>query len=121
MPLRFTTCGPLFSGTEIGASGLIVGSPLIGAGEIVIVNDCGPLVSAPPPESWATIVIVAVPDTFAAGVNVSVPAGEIDGGTAKSEPFRMFVTLKLTVWLASFAGPAEIAVAQLPIACAGAL
>lgn len=40
-----------------------------------------------------------------------MPSSATAGATAKSEPLSV-VTLKLTVWPASFAGPGEMSVAQ---------
>ena len=42
------------------------------------------------------------------------------GATENSVGLVLPVTLKATVWPASFAGPAEIAVAQFATDCAGA-
>ena len=55
--------------------------------------------------------MVAEPFALAAGVNVSVPAGETAGGVENSDGFVLFVTLNVTVWNDSF-GPGEIPVAH---------
>src|SRR5205809_46277 len=87
---------------------------------ILITKDCTADVSAPPlavpPLSWSATLTVAVPLALAAGVNESVPLAAIVGCTLKM-PLLLFVTLKLSVWLASLAGPALSAVAQLAMDC----
>jgi hypothetical protein len=80
-------------------------------------------VSAPPlavrPVSWAVTVTVAVPLAFVAVVKVSVPAAPIAGWALKRE-LLLFVTVKLTVWADSSAGPAEMLVAKPLWLCAPA-
>ncbi len=82
----------------------------------VIVNVWPADVSAPPlavpPSSCAATVIVAAPEALAAGVKVSVPLAATAGPAAKSPAFVLPVIVNDTVWPASSAGPAEIAVAQ---------
>ena len=81
-----------------------------------ITNLCGALVSAPPALSWSCTVTVALPLALAAGVNVSVPFGAIDG-CAENNALLLFETMKFSVWPASPGGPALIAVAQPGTVC----
>src|SRR5437773_1644764 len=92
-----------------------------------MVNVCGGLVSDPPlsvpPSSCNRTVTVATPFALAAGVYVSVPFGAI-AGCVENKALLVFEThvgqVKSTTCAASFAGPALIAVAQLPPFCAPA-
>ena len=85
---------------------------------IVMVKVLGALVFEPPfavpPSSTAVTVTVATPCASAAEVNVSFPLGSIAGWTANSAGVSA-MTVKVTVWAASLAGPGEIAVTQLLI------
>jgi hypothetical protein len=73
---------------------------------------------AVPPLSSSRSVIVAVPKRFAAGVNVRSPVtGSIAGATEKSDALVLPVTVNVSVWLLSSAGPALIAVAQPGVVC----
>ena len=87
----------------------------------VIVNVATALASMPPfavpPLSCSCTLTTAEPNVPGAGVNVSVPAGDTAGATAKSVGFVLLV-VKVSVWPASFAGPALIAVAQPPTVAA---
>ena len=56
--------------------------------------------------------IVALPNASAAGVKVSVPFEATAGATLKSAAFVLPVTLNVSVWPASSAGPALSAVAH---------
>lgn len=64
-----------------------------------------------PPSSTALIPTVIVPPV-APGVKASVPFVLTEGGT-RNELGLLFVTVKLTVWLLSFVGPARIFVRAL--------
>ena len=82
---------------------------------IVMVKVLGALVFEPPlavpPSSTAVTVTVARPWAFAAEVNVSVPLGLIAGWTANSAGVSA-MTVNVTFWADSLAGPGEIAVTQ---------
>ena len=84
-------------------------------GKTVMVNELGALVFVPPlavpPSSWAVTVTVAMPLAFAAEVNVSWPLGLMAGWTAKRAGVSA-VTVNVTFWEASLAGPGEMAVTQ---------
>ena len=81
----------------------------------VMVKVWGAEVSLPPlavpPLSFRVTVTLATPLAFAAGVKVRVPAELMVGGVLKREGLSL-VTRKMRVWLASSAGPGEMAVAQ---------
>ena len=66
---------------------------------------------AVPPLSLATTVTVALPNAFAAGAYVSVPP-ELTAGCVEKRPELVLETANVTFWLASLAGPGEIAVAH---------
>ena len=89
----------------------------------VIVKVCGADVSTPPlavpPLSCSVSVIVAVPDGVGRG-RVGQRAGRRrpPGPALNSAAFVLLVTLKVSVWPASFAGPALMAVAQPATVCA---
>src|SRR5262249_9296096 len=76
---------------------------------------CGALGSTPPlavpPSSCATTVTIALPKASGAGVKVSLPVAST-AGCALNRPLLSLVTLKLTVWPLSSAGPGLTAVAQ---------
>ena len=57
---------------------------------------------------------LAVPNAFAAGVNVSVPSGAT-AGCAENSPLLSFETVNVTVWPDSSGGPALIAVAHVEL------
>src|SRR5688572_15700398 len=67
---------------------------------------------AVPPLSCRLMVIVALPNAFAAGVKLSTPDEEIVGPEAKSEGLLFDVTLNVSVCPVSSGGPALIAVAH---------
>src|SRR5262249_60560878 len=66
---------------------------------------------AVPPSSGATTVTIALPKASGAGVKVSLPVAST-AGCALNRPLLSLVTLKLTVWPLSSAGPGLTAVAQ---------
>ena len=86
-----------------------------------MVNVCGAEVSCPPlavpPSSCSQTVTVAAPLALGAGryVNMPVPAS-MAGGRANRAGLSVVVR-KVSVWPASPAGPAEIAVAQPGTVC----
>ena len=88
----------------------------------VIVKVCGAEVSTPPlatpPLSDKVSVIVAAPAMPGARVYVSVPLVATAGPALKSAALVLPVTLKVSVWAASSAGPALIAVAHPATECA---
>src|SRR5579872_7263091 len=83
---------------------------------------CGALVSTPPfavpPLSLSTMVMVAEPLLFVAGVYVSVPVGLMDGPAENNPGLVLPVTWNVTVCADSSAGPVLIAVAQPLTVCA---
>ena len=90
----------------------------------VMVNVCAALVLTPPlavpPLSDNVTVIVAAPLAFGAGVYVNVPLAATLGCTEKSAALVLLVTMNVSVWPDSSAGPALIAVAQSGTLCAAA-
>ncbi len=85
---------------------------------------CGGEVSAPPlavpPSSISTSVIAAVPLASGAEVKVKVPVADTAGATVNSDGLVLPVTMKVSTWEASLAGPGEIAVAHGVTVCAPA-
>ena len=55
-----------------------------------------------------------MPLAFGAGVKVKTPVGETVGAAENNDGLLLLVTEKVRAWLVSSAGPALIAVAQLP-------
>jgi hypothetical protein len=89
------------------------------SGVTITVNDCGADVLTPPfavpPLSLKTTVMIALPTWFGAGVNCSVPSA-LRLGIARNRSGFVFPSIvNCTVWLASFAGPAAIPVAQVAL------
>ena len=111
----------LSSAMLVSAMSVIVGASF--AALSVRVKVCAALVSTPPlavrPLSCAVTVTVALPLAFVAGVKVSVPAAPIAGWALK-RALASFVSVKLTVWADSSAGPAEMLVAKPLWFCAPA-
>ena len=64
--------------------------------------------------------MIALPFALAAGVYVSVPVASTAGPAANSAAFVFAVTWNVSVWPASFAGPALMLVAQFAMDCAPA-
>src|SRR5437764_2055825 len=87
---------------------------------MLMVNDFGALVSWPPltvpPLSCAWTVTTAEPATFGASVKVSVPEGLMAGCTANWAGLAA-VTINVTVWPASLAGPGEMLVTKFGTVC----
>ena len=87
-------------------------------GVTVIENETGEVVLTPPfavpPLSCSVTLRFAMPFAFAAGVNVSAPAGVIEGCTLKRAAL-VLVMRNVSVWVDSLAGPAEIEVAHVAV------
>jgi hypothetical protein len=88
-------------------------------GKIEMVKVCEGLVSEPPaavpPLSTAVTVMVATPRLLP-GVKVRVPSLAISGCVVK-RALLLFITVKLTVWPASAAGPGLMDVAKVGLVC----
>src|SRR6476660_3021129 len=82
-----------------------------------MVNDCGALVSAPPPSSRTLTRSVADPTALLAGVNRRVPAASTVGGPANRAGFVFPVNTNDRAWVLSFGGPADRPVAQPATVC----
>jgi hypothetical protein len=74
---------------------------------------------AVPPSSCRPTTTCDEPLAFSSGVYLSVPSG-LTLGELKKRVLRTTITLKVSVWPASSAGPALIAVAQPVTICAPA-
>src|SRR5205814_2169231 len=102
------------------SSSTVTSPPLVNDGAsltalTVMVKVCGAELSTPPltvpPSSWRVTVTVALPLASGAGYKTIIRSADA-GWTPQRAALVLPVTVKFTVWPHSFAGPAEMAVAQ---------
>jgi hypothetical protein len=111
-----TTSGPSSKVLTSAIGAATNGASLTGV--TVMVNVATGEVSSPPPLSCSSSSMVAEPLAFSADVKLRSPLlASTAGWVVNSAGLLLLTTLKVSVWPASSAGPAEMAVAQPAMTC----